>query len=425
MGYSPKELRWIGLGKELVAGIAVAPSFFIPVNDFSANDVPATVDDSGIRGTLAADNFGVYQSTLQGNSSLNGMVFPDSIGLLLLAIMGADTVTGGVAGNLASASSPATTIVGLTTPTFKIAIDGGAAQAVTLTTGSNSSGSLVAAEMQTKIRALGGAAANVTVVYTTVYTITSGTKGTSSSIAVTVGDSNDVAAALKLTTGTGATATAGSGILTHAFKSVTTSQPPSLTVCPYDPTTPNMRQFAYSMLAELDFKWAESAALEYSAKFNGKASVVGITATPSISQVNPILDWQFTAALNNTPNGNLVAFDLAFKRKITVKFPANNSQAPSIIIAGPLSVTGKMTFEKADDTELGLALNNTQQSVVLDSTATATQAGIKFTLTKAALKNPVVSGKDLIELDVDMEGIYNTTDGGSAQIALCNEVWAY
>lgn len=308
--YAPSALRWLGLGKETVAGTAVAPTFFVPFNEFSANDIPNTVDDTGIRGTLAGDVFGVYQTTKQSETSIGGMVYPDSIGLLLLAMLGTDTVT-------------------------------------------------------------------------------------------------------------------GSTLKTHTFKSVTTTQPPSLTVSPHDPTTPNMRQLAYSVMAELGFKWAESAALEYSCKLNGKASVVGSTATPTISQIAPILTWQFTASINGVSNINLVAFEINFKRPVAVKFHANNSQDPSIIMAGPLSVTGKMTFEKNGDTELNLALNNTQGAIVLDSTAAATQNGIMFTLTKAALKNPQVSGKDLVEVDFDFTGIYNATDGGVAQVALCNTTSSY
>lgn len=129
----------------------------------------------------------------------------------------ATTVTfAAAAGTEVGADSPATDITALTTPNFKIAVDGGTARSVTLATEGNDTGSKVAAAMQTAIRALGGVYAGVTVSFGTAYTITSGTKGTGSKVRITAGNANDCAAALKIGAANGATDTDGIGDFINA-----------------------------------------------------------------------------------------------------------------------------------------------------------------------------------------------------------------
>lgn len=136
----------------------------------------------------------------------------------------ADSLTGttATAGILASAASPVTDISALTTSTFKIAVDQDAYptipnyQTVTLSPAGNTTGAKTALEMQSKIRALGGLYSQVSVVYTTVYTITSGSVGSGSKVLCAVGDSNDIAASLKINTGT--VLTTGTGSLGLAMK---------------------------------------------------------------------------------------------------------------------------------------------------------------------------------------------------------------
>jgi hypothetical protein len=95
---------------------------------------------------------------------------------------------------------------------FKIAVDGGEAQTVTLTLASCDSGANIAAEMQTKIQALGGAFAAVTVGFANdKYTITSGTKGQGSAITITRAEDHNVTEELKLGPD-GGTSTAGTGV---------------------------------------------------------------------------------------------------------------------------------------------------------------------------------------------------------------------
>ena len=308
MAYSPNELRWLGAAKETAWATAnIVPSYYIPFKDCKPTDEITTVNDDGIRGTLAGDVFNIMQTSNSSSMDLSGQVFPDSIGLLLMAMFGADTV-------------------------------------------------------------------------------------------------------------------AGSTTKTHTFKSVTTTQPPSLTFNSFDGF--NMRQWVGHVAEELTFKWAEKAALEYSFKSQGKQSAVATTTTPSLSTTIPLLNWAFSLSLGGSSDLNLSSFELDLKRKLTTTFAANNSQAPNSIVAGALSATGKMTFYKADDTELAFALSSAAKVISLVGTQATTNYGITFTITSAVLSKPVVSGKDLVEVDVDFTGVFNSTDGGVASIVLTNAVAA-
>jgi hypothetical protein len=305
--YTPKELTWWAVGKETTWGTAVTPTYYIPFKDAKPEDVIDTIKDDGIRGALAATyNImqGVQHSTMDGS----GQVFPDSIGLFILAALGSDTVT-------------------------------------------------------------------------------------------------------------------GTGPYTHTLKLNRTGQPPSLTHSRYDGT--NMRQFAGHMIEELSFKWADNAALEYTIKSQGKASAIATTTTPTNTTTIPFMGWQFTATLGGSSNLNLVGFDLSLKRKLYVQHSANNSQQPTSVTSLALEVTGKATFDKADDTELSAFLNNTQPSFVLTGTQPGTSYGLTFQMSKCAFIKDPVTGKEVVQGDVEFEGIDNATDVGPCLIKVINGVATY
>lgn len=121
------------------------------------------------------------------------------------------------AGTSVSGASPSTDITGEADAKIKIAVNGGAAAEITLDKTGKNTGALIAAELQAKIRALGGAAAAVTVAYGSgVYTVTSGTKGTGSSIVITPAASGSLTEELKLGVAGGGTETAGTGDFVNA-----------------------------------------------------------------------------------------------------------------------------------------------------------------------------------------------------------------
>lgn len=307
MAFTPKELTWHGIAKETTWGTAVMPTYYVPFKDVKPEDTIDYVKDQGIRGALATTYnvmTGVESSTLE----LDGEVFPDSIGLIALSMLGSDTVT-------------------------------------------------------------------------------------------------------------------GTGPYTHTMKLNRTGQPPSLTHSYYDGTS--MRQFAGSVGEEFNIKWADNAALEYTYKCQGKASAVATTQTPTLTTTQPFVGWVFSCTLGGSANINLVGFDFTIKRKLYVQHSANNSNQPTNVIATTLEATGKATFDKADDTELNMFLNNTQPSFVITGTQSGGTSALTITMTKCAFLKDAITGKEVVQGEVEFEGIDNTTDGGPVSIKLVNSVATY
>jgi hypothetical protein len=210
---------------------------------------------------------------------------------------------------------------------------------------------------------------------------------------------------------------------THKIQLNRTAQPVSLTHSYYDGT--NVKSFPGQMAEELTFKWAANAALEYTFKTEGKYFTAGTATTPAPTSTVPLLSWQFKATLGGTQTYNLVGFDVAFKRKLYVQFPAYNSQDVNTIVAGGLEVTGKATFDKADDTELNNYLQNTQPSLVLTGTQATTGYQLTIQMSKAAFIKDTITAKEVIQGDVEFECIDNATDGGPALLQLVNSIASY
>jgi hypothetical protein len=119
-------------------------------------------------------------------------------------------------GDSVSAASPSTDISSLSDNEILVSVDDEHFNTIELTLGSLTSGAAIATELQTQIRAVSteGGWRFVTVVYTTVYTITSPTFGEGSAVNVWASAGHeDVAQALGLSPQYGGTEFAGSAAL--------------------------------------------------------------------------------------------------------------------------------------------------------------------------------------------------------------------
>lgn len=199
---------------------------------------------------------------------------------------------------------------------------------------------------------------------------------------------------------------------THAFALANTAQPPSLTI--FHDTGFEVRAYAGVMLEDLQIKWAKDAGLEASIKGKSKPFTIGSQWVPSFATTQQWIGWQTSVLLGGSSNVKMVGFDLDLKRSLYVQHAANNTQAPTAIVADALEVTGKASFDITDDTELNYMLNNTKPALAV----TMTQAGtnppvIAFQMSKCAFLKDSESGKTVYEGDVSWEGIANATDGGT------------
>lgn len=86
-------LGYLGLAKETTWGTSVAPAIYIPYDSIkNEDDIKKTVDE-GRRGVLSKE-FAIYNTTRSSKIDVETLAYPDTLGHLLLGILGKDTVTG-------------------------------------------------------------------------------------------------------------------------------------------------------------------------------------------------------------------------------------------------------------------------------------------------------------------------------------------
>lgn len=206
----------------------------------------------------------------------------------------------------------------------------------------------------------------------------------------------------------------------HTFQ-LAGGQPASLTVLHNDGL--EVRQYAGARLTELAFKWSEGAELTGTMQADTMLSVVAGVTTPAFPTAFPAMEgWMASCTLGGANDAQLVGLDLTLKRKAYIQHAANGNQGPSSIIAKGLEVTGKATFDYAATTELNDFLNNTQPAFVV--TLTNGTYSVKLQMSKCAFLKAPFSGKDVVQLDVDFEGLNNATDGGPIEAVVVNGVSA-
>lgn len=205
---------------------------------------------------------------------------------------------------------------------------------------------------------------------------------------------------------------------THTFN-LASGEPASLTLHDYDAT--DQWEYAGSMLSQASFKLDSEGNLSCSVQGQGFPPLSEAVSTPSFATEAYFLGWEAAVTIGGTPNAHLVTMQLDLKRKLTARWSANNTQKPSQIFVGPLEVTGKLTFDVIDDTELNYYVNNTQPIVVVNLTQPSSSNAIKFTMSKCAFttgeKN---TGKDYVQVDADIEGVWNSTDAGPIAVVVTN-----
>ena len=168
----------------------------------------AVLIDNAIGGTVAcAFAGGVYVITYTGLEVSNSVEITDSAtnncaALLKLGVANGGTEVAGAAATSTSDAAPASQLAVSIETNMKVALNGQAAVAVTLSVTGKTTGALIAAELQSKINTAltnGGKTGSVTVTFTGgKYVITSSTVGLASAVVITDGDTLNIADDLKL-----------------------------------------------------------------------------------------------------------------------------------------------------------------------------------------------------------------------------------
>ncbi len=164
------------------------------------------VNPTGVRfqGATSATIVGQLQEPFALANGSTLIVNPDGAG--------DDTVTFAATSGTSVSDGGSTDISAEVDTKFLISVDGDEAEEVTLALAGLTSGALIATELQTKIQALGGNKAAVTVAFGDGnYTVTSGTAGSASAVVITDAPAGNIAEELKLGVANGGTETAGTG----------------------------------------------------------------------------------------------------------------------------------------------------------------------------------------------------------------------
>jgi hypothetical protein len=241
-----------------------------------------------------------------------------------------------------SAASPSTDISAESDDSFSIAVDGGEAEDVQLTLTGLDTGAKIATAMQNAIRALGGAAADVTVAYTSVYTVTSGTLGTGSSIVIAAPSTGgSLCEELKLGTPGSGVETAGTGDCVN-LAAVTAAE--VVAVCDDDMTGVTATVSGDAVKFTSDTTGKDSSLVIGNGTLDAALTLTNAAAfygAQSIGYSTDMADDEYfvTATLNGVARASLGATGLSITTRTTAGFSvecetAASTAAVDVIIVG-------------------------------------------------------------------------------------------
>jgi hypothetical protein len=379
--FSPAETT-VGLGREPTYGTETAPGTdgWIPVRspDWSANT--KYHEDKGFRGSMV-DTYRWVQGVKFGEYSFQGDVFPDRLGKLLRAILGNIDVVSGVtssgAQTLSAGVSAGATAISVPTSIPSgtlVQVGGGFSTEVRTTTGVSGGGPYTVTLPALSFAHLSGAP---------VVTVTS--TQFDHRFALLNNDN------------------------TH------NNQPPSWSIS--DWYGPGWRRVVGAMCSELTFTSTADSLLAYSTKFTGATPIVPTAPSASYTTTAPI-PGHVGAVLLNAVDGNVLGHELSLKRTVTPKFTQSGTAAPSAIIAGPLSVSGKVTVLMSSEAELNHYLNDIHPPMDVLFNVSA-DAQLQFTCDQVAFNQPpkINRGTDAVECELSFDAEANTTDAAAGGVS--------
>lgn len=214
----------------------------------------------------------------------------------------------------------------------------------------------------------------------------------------------------------------GSNPYTHTFKLPSSgAQPISFSNTIYN--TVEARGLPGSMLNSWTLKFDSKGAVTQTTAWNGWASAVQSTPTPSYPTSVPWLNWQYQVTINGVASSKVLSGEIVFTQPVDTIHTAANTQNPFTTFGGEINVAGKMRLVFDATTELALFLNNTQGAVVWTLTVPGGGSNPVMTITSTKTgytKGVVDMASSWVAVDVDYTGIYNATDAGPAAITLLN-----
>lgn len=384
----PSSKQWFGVGKEATPGTAVLPTNTIPIAKGEPDDKPAFVTDTALRGSMATDYNEIKVSQI-ADFSLNGPVFLDTIGHLLLNAMGDYVATGSTPTN---------------STTLSAQVNAGATSATVV----SGTGYAIGQNVQLGILADGNPE---------VVTLTN-VSGTTLTFA------NTPARFTHASAKTVATVVAP---FTHVFSLLNSGngQPPTHTLTHYQglAATTGARQYAYWCASGLNFSMDSEQLFSYDGAGSGVLGVVaGSPPTNSLSTVIPVPNWRFTCgiggpATGGTLAGNITGAKVNMARVLKPYFPLNGAPDPAIIARAGLSAEGALTVLAQDESPLTALLANNAlqlQFTMSNGLAGANLLAATFDIQAAVYNQAKLTDNDHLFYDVAFRAVANSTNAGQS-----------
>jgi len=339
----PVAAQTLMICKETASGTPPAVSAFttMPVADFQPDPKQMMLDDNARRGSVTDGPYDMLPGPYWAESTIpESPLFGDTIGHILLNILGDYTATG-------TAGSP--------TWTAGSGVTAGAGP-VTVTSGSSAvSGTYIQI----------GTAANAEIV-------TVGTGSTATSIVISA------ATPIRFTHTGSTTITTVTAPFTHVFSllnpgssaGIVTGQPPTHTIAHRNQVAGSAGYYAdvypYSCVSSLKLSGQSSGLLTWSAAVTSWPQQAPASAyTVSPSNVHAIPAWKGTSTVGGSLISNVAEWGITFTRDLDPEVTIDGQQYPSVIARGGLSATFDLTVTPAiDETQLNEYLNNTQPSLL-------------------------------------------------------------
>jgi hypothetical protein len=189
------------------------------------------------------------------------------------------------------------------------------------------------------------------------------------------------------------------------------SQPKSYTL--YDFNGYQCEQMAGGQLDSVEVAFTIAGSVEYTAKWLGQPfTVVSTPTTQTFSGVDKLIPaWNNAVQIAGVSSPIMVDGTCMMARS-TEAVHAAGSQGPVVTFAGPLKVTGKLTFlTVASDAISPAALAYTPQALTFTFTDPASSHTMLLQMSKVQFMNPKYErGKIYVTVSVDYEAEANTTD---------------
>lgn len=390
---NPVALEWLGIGREAAGavGVPVPPTATLPVEKIEPDEKYTFLEDKTLRGMMA-NLFSVTGGTQSATVDFSGPVYLDTIGHVLLNLLGDYSVTGTAGTGTATTSAAA--VAGATTLT------------VTATTAAFTAGQAFQI----------GTALNSQVVVLSA-------PATSGATSLTF-----TGTPLRNPVPSGTSLTGVVAPFSHTFSLLNSGnegQPPTHTITHYNGIsgTYKANQYGYWCCSGCSFNMDAEKLFTHQTKgtaYIREAATAAVTNNFSSVPVYP--NWRFAVGIGGPASGATLVNDVSMSslditRTVKGYWTANGQQLPYAIARNDIGVSGKFTEIAANDNPMLELLNNTQPQIQLAATNGLTGANllaITFNMQQAAYETVKLNNNDVIQYESTFKPVATAANAGGS-----------